>query len=264
MRLATWFRCFWTQRKAALAVAAALCCVLPLVYAQDKPPGYDDSRPARPPAEENWTQETHLIGEIGPGQFVINQTDFGVGRNSYGSLDLDGWAAYGRVAADQCGRRGFVGGHFNGHQSNGEFTLLCVKDGAEWRDASIAEIAATEWSFTDTNQVSWARANRAAERLCAAADRGFAGGHFNGHQSQGRYGLYCYGGSNARWFDATDAELAATGFGFATPGLDDVPWDQAMRAATGFCVGRGYTGGFMNGHQAPNRYGVVCHKSGAG
>ncbi len=43
-----------------------------------------------------------------------------------------------------------------------------------------------------------------------------------------RYGLFCYK-NGAQWFDATDTELAATGFGFATPKLDDVVWAQAAR-----------------------------------
>jgi hypothetical protein len=34
-----------------------------------------------------------------------------------------------------------------------------------------------------------------------------------------------------------------------------------MRAATGFCQGKGFDGGFMNGHQMPNKYGVVCQKA---
>ena len=65
-------------------------------------------------------------------------------------------------------------------------------------------------------------------------------------------GLF-FTGKEAKWFDASDAELAATGWGFATPKLDDVQWAQAMRAATGFCQGKGFDGGFMNGHQLPKQ-----------
>lgn len=180
----------------------------------------------------------------------------------YGGLQnipLDArWAEASRIAVRQCTKRNMQAGHFNGHMSH-DIYILCSERGVTWRDVTAAEIAATQWGFEAVDAVSWAQANRAAEQLCARANQGFAGGHFNGHQANGMYGLYCYG-EGAQWFDATDAELAATGFGFATPRLDDVKWDQAMRAATNFCVGKGFDGGFMNGHQMPNRYGVVCQR----
>lgn len=168
-----------------------------------------------------------------------------------------GWAQAARAATHIC--RG--AGHFTGHEdfSRGTFGLQCSGPNVVTRDASAQEIAASGWSFNDVNQVSWAQANRAAERLCAAANQGFSGGHFNGHQLDGKYGLVCYT-ENSQWFDASDAELAATGFGFATPKLDDVQWAQAMRAAAGYCQSKGFDAGFMNGHQAPNKYGVVCQK----
>lgn len=181
---------------------------------------------------------------------------------NFADANTVGWAHAERAAAELCTAKGFAGGHFTGHQdlAKGNFGLLCRGEGTIWRDLSEQEIAATKWSFTDVNQVNWAQANRAAERLCASANGGFAGGHFNGHQVNGKYGLYCYG-NGSRWFDASDADLAATGFGFATPRLDDVQWAQAMRAAYGFCQGKGFAAGFLNGHQAPNKYGVVCQGS---
>lgn len=180
---------------------------------------------------------------------------------AFDDLNTVGWAQAARAANALCVSRGARAGHFNGHQdlSKGIFAGQCAKEDAVWRDASAQEISATEWAFSDVNQVSWAQANRAAERLCASANQGFSGGHFNGQQLDGKYGLVCYGGAS-QWFDASDAELAATSWGFATPKLDDVQWSQAMRAATGFCQGKGFIGGFMNGHQAPNKYGVVCQK----
>lgn len=209
----------------------------------------------REKAKSSIESTPRMATEVGPGLFQLHPVAFGGGPDPSASA----WAQAGRYAADQCSKLGFVGGHFSGHHKDGDFGLICAREGAVWRDAQSSEIGATEWSFQDVNQVSWARANRAAERLCAQANQGYAGGHFNGHTLGGKYGLYCYAGP-AQWFDASDAELAATGFGFATPKLDDVPWQQAMRAATGFCIGKGFSGGFMNGHQAPNRYGVVCQK----
>lgn len=191
----------------------------------------------------------------------FNRADIGMTPWSFDDVNKVGWAQAARVAAQLCDVQGVGAGHFNGHQnlSKGTYGVQCSDADVVWRDASAQEISTSGWSFSDVNQVSWAQANRAAERLCAAANQGFAGGHFNGHQVSGNYGLFCYRGA-AKWFDATDAELAATGWGFATPKLDDVQWAQAMRAATGFCQAKGFEGGFMNGHQAPNKYGVVCQK----
>ena len=88
---------------------------------------------------------------------------------------------------------------------------------------------------------------------------GFAGGHFTGHQIGKLVSLICYR-DGAQWFDAPDQKIAATGWGFPTYSLDDNNWAQAARAATGFCRDQGFSGGFMNGHQVPGRFGVVCQR----
>ena len=179
----------------------------------------------------------------------------------FNDVNTVAWAQAARVGAKLCYNRGFLAGHFDGHQdvAKGAYGIQCSGQGTTWRDVTAADIASTGWGFTDVNQVNWAQANRAAERLCANANQGFAGGHFNGHMVDGRYGLFCYR-DGAQWFDAADADLAATGFGFSTPRLDEVMWAQAARAAVGFCRSRGFSGGFMNGHQVPGKYGVVCQK----
>ena len=171
------------------------------------------------------------------------------------------WAQAARVAAKLCYSRGFVAGHFDGHQdlAKGTYGIQCSGRGAVWRDATAAEIAATQWGFSDIDQVNWAQANRAAERLCASANQGFAGGHFNGHMADGKFGLFCYR-DGAQWFDASAAEIAASGLALSAPKLDDVSWAQAARAAVGFCRGKGFSGGFMNGHEATGQYGIVCQK----
>lgn len=194
----------------------------------------------------------------------FNSGDLGRTQWSFHDVNSVGWAQAARAAAELCDIQGIGAGHFNGHQDLNKrtFGVQCSDAEVVWREASAQEIASSGWGFSDVNQVSWAQANRAAERLCAGANQGFAGGYFNGHQGSGNYGLFCYRGE-AKWFDASDAELAATGWGFATPLLDDVQWAQAMRAATGFCQGKGFDGGFMNGHQVPNKYGVVCQKASA-
>ncbi|MGH2584061.1 MAG: trypsin-like serine protease [Dehalococcoidia bacterium] len=181
---------------------------------------------------------------------------------SLDDVNAVGWAQAARGAASMCYNRGFAGGHFDGHQGelngNRGYGIQCSGTGTTWFDITRADMDG-QWAFTDVNTVAWAQANRAAERYCATRGQGFAGGHFNGQMVDGRYGLFCYR-DGAQWFDATDAEIAATGFGFATPKLDDVPWAQAARAAVGFCRGKGFSGGFMNGHHVPGRQGVVCQK----
>jgi hypothetical protein len=182
-----------------------------------------------------------------------------------GDVNTAGWAQAARASAAMCYARGYAGGHYDGHQGTLENVagsgLLCAAGGAQWRDLTAAEINATGWGFTDVNTVNWAQANRAAERFCATAvGGGYVGGHFTGHQRDGKYGVLCYR-DGAQWFDAQPAELAAAGWPLPTPTLDDVPWAQAARAATGFCRGKGFAGGFLNGQfLLGQRYGVVCQK----
>ena len=99
--------------------------------------------------------------------------------------------------------------------------------------------ADTGWGFTDIDTVSWTQASRAAERLCAGFNQGFAGGQFTGHRIGGLYGIYCYK-DGARWFDATTAEIAATGWGWTSGDMDTEPWAQGARAATEFCRAKGF------------------------
>jgi hypothetical protein len=192
----------------------------------------------------------------------VRQPEIAGTRWGLTDVDATGWAQAARAAAAMCYSRGFAGGHFEGHQSApgvaGGYGLQCSGPGARWLNVTAGTIAATGWGFTDVNAVSWAQAGRAAERLCARYRGIFAGGQFNGHMRDGRYGLFCYRTTAAQWFDATAAELAATGWGFTD--VNTVSWAQAARAATGFCVGRGFSGGFMNGHQLNGRYGVVCQR----
>lgn len=182
-------------------------------------------------------------------------------RWGFADVNTVNWAQAARSAAAMCYNRGFAGGHFDGHQDLGAggYGIQCSGKGVFWTDVTTDQIASTGWGFTDVNTVSWTRANRAAERLCAGFNQGFAGGQFNGHMVDGRYGLFCYR-DGARWFDATTEEIAATGWGWASGDIDTEPWAQGARAATGFCRGKGFSGGFMNGQvdRAAGLYGVVC------
>ncbi|MFO1086546.1 MAG: trypsin-like serine protease [Reyranellaceae bacterium] len=196
------------------------------------------------------------------------------------NMDETSWTRSAVVANKLCYNRGFSAGHFDGHQNlvsaavDHSFGLQCSGAGTVWRDIKLSDIPAG-WGFSDLNAVPWAQANRAAERLCATANQGFAGGHFTGHQTRDPNGnviagLVCYR-DGAQWFDASGVDLGRTGFGFSVPTIDKTSWAQAARAATGFCRLHNFSGGFMNGHQAQDRldangwpvnvrFGVVCQR----
>lgn len=169
------------------------------------------------------------------------------------------WAQAARAASAMCYARGFAGGHFTGHQDQrpGVQTknIQCSGGDTAWFDLTDAEVEATGWGFSDVNTVDWARAGRAAANYCTS--KGFVGGQSTGHQRDGRRGVFCYR-SGATYLDATDADIAATKWGFNTAAPETAPWAQGARAANEYCRGHGYVGGFLSGHHLPNKTGVVC------
>lgn len=186
------------------------------------------------------------------------------GGESLVDMNVRRWAIAARAANEMCFNRGFVSGHMTGHQANGKFGLVCSTRGAVWKDAIRAEIANSDAAFTDVNTDGWAQVSRAASNICAKERKGYVGGRFNGHQIWGQFGLekaglVCYG-HPAKWFDATAAQIAATGWPVGD--LNTVGWAQAARAATAFCKANDYVAGFMTGHQVPGKYGVVCQPRG--
>jgi hypothetical protein len=180
---------------------------------------------------------------------------------SVSDVETVGWAQAARAAAAMCFNRGFAGGHFDGHQGelngNPGFGIQCSGGDTQWYDVPQSDLDGTGWGFTDVELVAWAHAGRAAERLCAARGADFAGGQLNGHQRNGRYGLFCYR-QGAQWIDATNDEIATSQWSFAGQEPDAVPWPQAARAAVDLCRARGFSGGFFNGHHVGDRYGLVC------
>jgi hypothetical protein len=114
-------------------------------------------------------------------------------------------------------------------------------------------------TFENTDRVHRALARRAAQSVCGKY--GYVGGYFNGHQgigfqgAIGKWGLICVS-APAKFFDATPAELRATGWP-----VDDVNatgWAQGARAAAGYCSNKGFSSGFLTGHQLPGKTGVFC------
>jgi len=169
------------------------------------------------------------------------------------------WAGPARSASVMCGNRGFVGGYYYGHEivNSGTYTIACTGPNSTWMDVTTSDIASTGWGFTDTNQVGWGQAARAADTICNS--RGYVSGRFNGFQSgDGKYGLFCYDRTRAQHFDATHDELAATGW--TVDDTNVTGWAQAGRAAYGYCANRGFTSGFLNGWMGPGVFGVICQK----
>lgn len=168
------------------------------------------------------------------------------------------WAAAQRAATALCMNRAMAGGHFEGRQTGFRFAVQCSnRTQVQWQDVSQAQVNGTGWGFTDINAVQWARANRAAERLCAGANQGFAGGHFTGHSAGTNFGLFCFG-AGAQWFDSSAQSREAAG---ATIGdLDQVSWVDASHAAKAFCSKMGFDSGFFNGQQVGDKKGIVCQR----
>jgi hypothetical protein len=113
--------------------------------------------------------------------------------------------------------------------------------------------------------LSWAYVRRAAQRMCV--NRGFAAGIADGiHQPGKNYNLFCFGASSVQFFDATQSDVDATGWGYANP--DEVSWARASRVADGLCRQKlpGSPGGFMTGYRKegfslfPPFMGVFCLK----
>jgi hypothetical protein len=127
-----------------------------------------------------------------------------------------------------------------------------------------AEVNGTDWGLTDVDTTHWAQAARAAAAMCY--NRGFAGGHFDGHQGELNgntgFGIQCSGG-DTQWFDVDAKAIADTGWVFTD--INTVPWAQANRAAERICAGRnqGFVGGHFSGHQRDGLYGVFCYRQGA-
>lgn len=178
-------------------------------------------------------------------------------KHGFDNVNNIGWAQAARSANAMCFNRGFVGGHFTGHyiEMDERYGLQCSGNGTAWYDATTDEISRTGYGFIDTNIVHWAFAGRAATSICEGFSQNFVGGHFNGHQSNGRYGLICYT-DGAQWFDATISELLDTGD--PVNDVNTVNWARAARAASTYCSRKGFSGGFLNGHQSDNKIGVVC------
>ena len=130
-----------------------------------------------------------------------------------------------------------------------------------------AEITGTKWGFNDANNVGWAQAARAAAAMCY--NRGFVGGHFDGHQdvAAGAYGIQCSGtGAQLTMMYPRSPWMANGHFQMLTW----FQWAQAKPRLGTVCAAQnqGFVGGHFNGHMAPAigivpaSYGLFCYENG--
>lgn len=196
---------------------------------------------------------------IGVDRVEINATVW-----KFGALGQVPWALPQRSATELCSRRSMAGGHYEGTEQNSVVNLQCSnRVNVAYFDANPATDPSipADWRlerFSDIDTVPWAAANRAAERICNSKGQGFAGGHFNGHQGSNGKGLFCF--RNAQWFDSENVPIGD---------LNTVTWSEAARIAKAFCLSKGASSGFFNGHQVTvndprdprkkiNKKGIVC------
>lgn len=94
----------------------------------------------------------------------------------------------------------------------------------EFFDTTHVDRLDSGWLFDDPDHALYAQASRAATGFCD--DKDFNGGRFTGHYIGERDGVLCTP-TTAAFFDATDAEIDATGWGFAD--INTAPWAQVAR-----------------------------------
>lgn len=108
----------------------------------------------------------------------VNKADIANSQAAFTNVDVDGWAQARRAASNLCARagKGYVGGHFNGHQVLGQNVfdagqisragLICYGPPAMWFDAPSSSIEANHGPLGDLNGIAWAKADRAAADWC--------------------------------------------------------------------------------------------------
>ncbi len=123
-------------------------------------------------------------------------------------------------------------------------------------DAHLQDFRSVGWPIDgDLNATNWAQAARAANEFCKG--EGYLAGTMNGHQSGDMRGVTCVDGTNSTFIDATLNQLRSTGWPLDGD-LNGTNWAQAARSANEFCKSQGFLAGWMNGHQAQNKRGVLC------
>jgi hypothetical protein len=174
--------------------------------------------------------------------------------------DRTNYAFASRAIHQIAAAKGYCGAKLTGHRLGERVGAIAVPANADVIWVPTDEITSTPWPFNDIDTASWAQVARAATEL-AIIRRGYQGGFFTGNvretvgPSTQTYELICLNEASARTFDATEAEIEDTGWGFSD--INSVNWAHAARAATETAISRGYVGGFFTGHQVANLRGVV-------
>jgi len=192
----------------------------------------------------------------------FDTTHFDRASTKWGFDDPDrtSFAQASRMATGFAAGKGFGAGRLTGHHVGERVGVLCLPVGeVKLVDIPLAEIATTKFPFDDVNTAPWAQVGRAAMEIAARNDS--AAGFFTGHQLSGRCGWIGLSPDLVSVFDVDDATVAANTWAFTD--VNTVPWAQAARCATDFCLAPHplrLAGGFFSGHQTPNKRQIVAFR----
>jgi hypothetical protein len=185
---------------------------------------------------------------------------------AFDSVETVAWAAAARAATAYCTRRGYVGGHFTGDETETTKRLVCYGAGASLsRTDSALRAPGTPndpgWArgWTSIDGTGWDTAAREAGFVCG--ELGLIGGQFNGNQAGDDMDVICFDQQSILTSITQDEE---TTLGFSP--IDDlrlVLWADGARLADRFCSDpkRGYVSGRLDGNinaLEMNLLGVVC------
>jgi len=185
-----------------------------------------------------------------------------------GNLETLPWDYVRRAAQKFCENRGYVAGYADGqHRPGANYAFKCFgADAGRKHEALSAHLVKVDGQLEHLADTSWVKAARTANDVCKMFDSRFVGGVLTGFEVNEpanaqfvdqRAGLFCLNATNAKWFDASLAELNRPGTDVDQ--LEDLSWAAAGRAAAQFCRAKLFTiGGFFTGHQRSDRRGVIC------
>lgn len=120
-------------------------------------------------------------------------------------------------------------------------------------DVFGAEIRAIEEPAYNLDLAPWYDIARIGNELCSNR-MGFAGGHYNGHQQNDRFGLAC---SNGTVYAVEVDDMNRGDWALRSP--EEVTWAHATRRALEMCRERDSAGGLFNGKRtADGKWELLC------
>lgn len=191
------------------------------------------------------------------GVFDVQGIEIRANREIEYDLDTAPWNELARISNKLCtNRSGIAAGHYNGHQSNGRYGVVCsARTGVMTEMVPPDDRNRHEPIIASLDSVGWAAAARLAHTLCE--NRNTVGGWFTGDvDANDNWRLAC--STNGRYHTVTAAELNSLGWPVIGNLDSDVGFAQGLRAAFAYCVHHDYDAGFLTGSQIGDSYGVVC------